>query len=332
MNARTHGGPDAQGVPLLDFSTNANACGPCAQALAAVQSADASRYPDGSYADLRAQIAVFHGVDAQRIVIAGSASEFIFRFTAWAKARGMGSVSLPLHAYGDYAAAARAIGLDLVPESLASLAWACEPSSPLGAAHAGLQALAAADGTVVLDLAYEPLRLEGSLGLDAPGLDRVWQLWTPNKALGLCGVRGAYAIAPLQAAQAVGTLEGLAPSWVLGAHGVAMLQAWCDPGVQDWLRESRTVLRGWKVRQEEVLRSLGLQCLPSLANFITCSTGLAPEALAARLGVLRHRGIKLRDCASFGLSGHVRVGVQAPAAQDTLAAAWKENAGGRHDG
>ena len=44
-----HGGPDAQGVPLWDFSTNANACGPCPEALAAVQQADATRYPDPAY-------------------------------------------------------------------------------------------------------------------------------------------------------------------------------------------------------------------------------------------------------------------------------------------
>ena len=32
-----HGGPDALGVPRWDFSTNANACGPCPPALQAVQ-------------------------------------------------------------------------------------------------------------------------------------------------------------------------------------------------------------------------------------------------------------------------------------------------------
>jgi histidinol-phosphate aminotransferase len=46
----------------------------------------------------------------------------------------------------------------------------------------------------VLDCAYRPLWLE-----DEPperNLDAVWQLWTPNKALGMTGVRAAYAIAP----------------------------------------------------------------------------------------------------------------------------------------
>jgi histidinol-phosphate aminotransferase len=39
-----------------------------------------------------------------------------------------------------------------------------------------------------------------------------------------------------------------------------------------------------------------------------------------RLQRLRTRGIKLRDAASFGLPGFVRLGVLSPAAQDALAA------------
>ena len=60
MTLQPHGGPDAQGVPRWDFSTNANACGPCPTALAAIQAADASRYPDPLYTALRARLAAFH--------------------------------------------------------------------------------------------------------------------------------------------------------------------------------------------------------------------------------------------------------------------------------
>ena len=55
--APLHGGPDAGGIPVLDFSTNSNACGPCPDALAVVQQADATRYPDPAYTALRAQLA-----------------------------------------------------------------------------------------------------------------------------------------------------------------------------------------------------------------------------------------------------------------------------------
>ena len=79
---RIHGGPDRHGVPLHDFSTNSNACGPCPDAAAAVRQADATQYPDASYSALREQLAAFHGVAVQRVVLAASASEFIFRITA----------------------------------------------------------------------------------------------------------------------------------------------------------------------------------------------------------------------------------------------------------
>ena len=39
---------------------------------------------------------------------------------------------------------------------------------------------------------------------------------------------------------------------------------------------------------------------------------------------LRARGVKLRDCCSFGLPGHVRLCVHTPEAQQALVHAWTE--------
>jgi histidinol-phosphate aminotransferase len=328
---RIHGGPDRLGVPLHDFSTNSNACAPCPAALAAVQHADASQYPDASYTALRQQLADFHGVDAPRVVLAASASEFIFRITALAAqmAGEGGAVWLPPHSYGDYAQAARAHRLAVAAEpAAAQLIWACEPSSPLGRAQAGLCDMVshpAAMAAVVLDRAYEPLRLSGAPTLTPAQLQNVWQLWTPNKALGLTGVRAAYAIAPVDAEEAVFALDQLSPSWPVGAHGVALLQAWTDPGVQTWLADSLNTLRDWKARQIALCSSMGWTCLPSDANFF-CARPALPEGLSLQqaLAQLRTYGIKLRDSASFGLPGHVRISVQPPAAQDTLHNAWQQ--------
>jgi histidinol-phosphate aminotransferase len=328
------------GVPLHDFSTNSNACGPCPLALAAVQAADATRYPDASYATLRAALAAFHAVAPWRIVLAGSASEFIFRITAWAKAQGACTVSLPTHAYGDYAHAAQAWGLKAVstPDA-ADLVWACEPSSPLGQVHthwpqwlvdsptqsspalesverdSPRQSIVASQ--LVLDCAYAPLRLGGIASLSGAQRDAVWQLFSPNKSLGLTGVRAAYAIAPLGADVAVHKLNAMAPSWVVGSHGVALLMAWTQPQVQAWLVHSVVRLGQWKARQIEQLTALGWTCLPSEANYFCARPphGVDASQLCARL---RQQGLKLRDATSFGLSGWVRLGVLPPAAQDAL--------------
>ncbi|WP_019573090.1 aminotransferase class I/II-fold pyridoxal phosphate-dependent enzyme [Curvibacter lanceolatus] len=325
---RVHGGPDALGVPLHDFSTNSNACGPCPAAWQQVQSADATHYPDAGYHALRERLAARHGVAPERVVLAGSASEFIFRFTAWAWREGLRHARLPRHAYGDYAQAAQAWGLALTTHDDAAepawpasappfLAWACEPASPLGDDLPG-DAVFQGAALAVLDRAYEPLRLSGASGLSADCLAHTWQLYSPNKALGLTGVRGAYALAPVGAEPAVGTLQALCPSWPLGAHGVALLQAWCEPAVHDWLAESLPRLRAWKARQQALCHHLGWLVQPSQANFFCVQP---TPAHAARLPGLREQGIKLRDATSFGLPGWWRMGVLPPAAQQALAQA-----------
>lgn len=318
---RLHGGPDALGVPRWDFSTNANACGPCPTALAAVQQADAPHYPDPAYTALRASLAAFHGVAQERLVLAGSASEFIARITAAVAHAGGQRVWLPPQAYGDYGHAAQAWGLQRVdPPAQAALAWLCEPSSPLGSAEPQAATVAQTDAVVVLDRAYEPLRLSGHCSLDAQALGRVWQLWSPNKALALTGVRGAYAIAPAHALALARRLDQMAPSWPLGAHAVAMLTAWVQADTQHWLAQSRQQLARWKTEQLALLQRAGWHCLSSDANYL-CAQAPQPVDAAA----LRAQGIKLRDTTSLGLPGHWRLGVLPLVAQQALGAAlWAQ--------
>lgn len=316
MTAIAHGGPDAQGVPVWDFSTNANAVGPCPSAFKAVQQADACRYPDPSYTALREALAAFHAVDAARIVLAGSASEFIGRFTAWVAREGGQRVWLPALAYGDYAHAAQAWKFERVHDpARAHLAWLCEPSSPLGEAEPFARRVVASGAQVVLDRAYEPLRLAGRCSLEPQALNRVWQLWTPNKALGLTGVRGAYAIAPERAVAEARALDQLAPSWPLGAHAVALLDAWVSSPAQDWLVQSLESLRDWRASQRELLTELDWVVLPGDANYFCAAPPRLLDAPA-----LRAAGIKLRDTTSFGLPDHWRLGVLPLKAQVALAA------------
>lgn len=313
---RVHGGTDALGAARFDFSTNSHAAGPCPLALAAVQAADATRYPDAGYAALRAALADFHGVAPWRVILAGSASEFIFRISARVARQGGRSVHVPRHAYGDYLHGAQAWGLAPVDDvEAADLVWACEPSSPLGQAHGPWPSrMGQAQGpAVVLDCAYAPLRLQGAPSLDATQRDAVWQLFSPNKALGLTGVRAAYSLAPILSQDAATQLDALAPSWVVGAHGEAMLLAWTQPATQQWLAQSLPLLRQWKDRQQSRLLALAWECQPSDANFF-CARPPVPIDTAA----LRAAGIKLRDATSFGLPGWYRLGTLAPEAQDAL--------------
>ncbi|PXW93275.1 histidinol-phosphate aminotransferase [Sphaerotilus hippei] len=327
-----HGGPDALGVPRWDFSTNANACGPAPGVVEVLARVDARHYPDPGYHTLREQLARLHRVDPCRIVPAASASEFIQRLsTAMALCRPGARVRWPVPGYGDYGRAAAALGLQ-ADDQAPDLCWHTEPSSPLGRADAPPPRPAAA--VLVVDRAYAPLRLEGR----APELPAAaWQLWSPNKALGLTGVRGAYAIAPeaaLAHAESLGEaspdlqarllqrVQALAPSWPLGAHAVGLLECWAGADTQAWVRDCLPVLRRWKQAQVALLQHAGWQVQASVTPFLVARAPHWPagQTPAALLAGWRERGLKLRDTTSMGLPGWVRLSVQPPAAQAALAA------------
>ena len=324
MLTPTHGGPDADGVPAHDLSSNANACGPYPEAVRVLRDADARHYPDPASTALRVQLAAWHGVAPARIVPAASGSEFIQRISAAVALQGGRAMWQPAQAYGDYARAAHAVGLVRTAEpEQAALLWACDPSSPLGQPEADLAERVVAlrpDQTLVLDQAYEPLRLQGALALTPDALGRLWRLVTPNKALGLTGVRAAYAIAPSEVdAALLARVRALAPSWPLGSHGEALLQSWATLDAEDWVAASRVRLREWKSQQIERLHAAGWQVAPSVANFFVATPPPAIGAdLGRHLGAWRAQGVKLRDCASFGLPGRLRMAVVGPAAQDVV--------------
>lgn len=314
---RVHGGPDAGGVPLWDFSTNANACGPCPHARARVQAADRQRYPDPAYDALRRRLAQWHGVAPQRILLAASGSEWIQRFSAWCARRGVRRLWWPRHAYGDYAHAAAVWGLEpAVRPQQAQAGWLCDPGSPLGQPEQAdvADALLAAGVPVVLDLAYAPLRLTGDAAVTEAQRARCWQLHSPNKALGLTGVRAAYVIAPEDADPSqLAELQALAPSWPLGADGVALLEAWAEPAVQGWLQATHATLAQWKAALVQTLEVMGWQVAESVTPFVCARP---PQPLDAR--ALRAQGVKLRDATSFGLHGWWRLSAQPPEALQAL--------------
>lgn len=321
---RQHGGPDARGPVRWDFSTNVNAAGPCPQALQALARVDASCYPDPRYHALRERLAAWHGVDARRILFAASASEFIQRITAVGQRLAPGPVAVPALAYGDYAVAARACGRAVVDADAdsATLRWCADPSSPLG--QDDPPPSDPSTTPTVVDAAYAPLRLAGATRWSDEVRHAVFQLYSPNKALGLPGIRGAYAIAPTAAAAAwpvqtwCEALNAAEPSWPLGAHAVALLDAWTDAANQAWLAEARQTLRGWTASLRTGLAELGLQPAPSVTPFLC-----ARRPAALRAEALRRDGLAVRDTASLGLPGWMRVSAQPPQALDALLGALR---------
>ena len=317
--SRMHGGPDASGAARWDFSTNANAAGPCPHALEALRRADPSRYPDPGYHRLRERLAAWHGVDVSRIVIAASASEFIQRITAVGARLAPGPVQVPRHAYGDYAAAARAHGRPVIVEGAApTLRWCADPSSPLGQDSVPPNDLPL--GTTVLDAVYAPLRLEGRSAWSSTARDAVFELVSPNKALGLPGVRAAYAIAPRD-----GGRTGAPPLPPPSPRGRWALTAWrCSKPGSAMARRSGWPnsfpgCAKWEAAASWPPQAAGAEVQPSVTPFVCARlpAGATPQAL-------RTCGIAVRDAASFGLPAWVRLSAQPPASVDALRQALHE--------
>ena len=328
-----HGGLD---VPW-DFSTNANCLGPCPAALEALRNVDAARYPDSRYPALIDKLAQWHGVHPGRVLLGASASELIGRLHMALRLLHGGAcdVAVPKPAYSDYEFSALSCGHRVITQSwqqsfsvdqTIQMHWMTVPDSPRGQGvdAASLQAhISRSAVRHVIDCAYQPLLLQGQR-LPQTLLDRAWSIWSPNKALGLCGVRGAYAIAPQRLDELTQVVRQLESSWVLGAHAQAMLSLWASDVAQDWLAQALAQLRVLKADQINMLESLGIHCKPSVSNFFVVQLAQDAALHAQRLKALMAQGVALRDTSSMGLPDWARMRVHTQAAREAFEVAWRQ--------
>jgi histidinol-phosphate aminotransferase len=308
----------------MDFSTNAHPMGANPWVTERIRRADRSRYPDLQYTALREELAGLHAVSPRRIVVGASASELIWRITRAWSGHERAAVITDERTFGEYLRAALHIGVPVVsPEgsrACSPLVWHCNPDNPTGASAdervaatlEWLRGRQAPRGMIAADLAYWPFRhLLGDrteLVTRATWANRVVQLWSPNKLHGLTGVRGAYLVLPASTAEIDGRLlASQAPSWVLGADGVALLSAHTRPRARAFVLSTAAKLRRWKHDQDRYLKEAGWQAQESHLHFGLWRPPVPPLAQLAWHAQLRHQGIKVRDASSFGRPGWVRL-------------------------
>jgi histidinol-phosphate aminotransferase len=316
-----HGGTDSRPDPRYDFSSNANPLGPCPSVLAAVRNADVTRYPDPGYTQLRAALADFHRTASERIVVGAGASELILRLIS----RIDGTVRQLVPTFSEYGRGARLAGRRLISarspaaflraqSQSPGLGFICWPNNPTGDMwSAEFVAAAAAAGPLVVDLAYAPLCDAGQTADIEAAAAGAYRLYSPNKAFGLTGVRGAYLITP----RIDRRLSNVAPSWVIGRDAVAMLESAILPQACTWLAQGMPQVKRWRTRLAASLRQLGLPVRESPATFLLAKVGNAARITAH----LRSRDVRVRDGSSFGLRQWIRLSAQPPAAQKALLAA-----------
>ncbi|ULH15701.1 aminotransferase class I/II-fold pyridoxal phosphate-dependent enzyme [Deinococcus sp. KNUC1210] len=320
-----HGGPDGQAAQL-DFSVNANPYGPNPLLLRALRSADHAEYPDPSYLALRSALADWHGVGAEQVVPAVGASELLHRVVRAYVEPGdrVLSVLAPFGEFGRAAALARAeLAVVTLPDAAdavqpgVKLVYLGHPHNPSGRrlTSAALATLAhacqQADALLVLDLAYAPFLPGCPAFADLPA---ALHLYSPGKAHGLVGARPAYALAPAGVAAA---LHNLAPAWVLPAGTAALLEAL--PRAQAYLAATLPLVARHAADLAHALSEVGTVEHHG-APYLLLEVGNAARVA----GELLSQGLRVRDCASYGLPEQLRLSARLPPDNARLVAVLRQ--------
>jgi histidinol-phosphate/aromatic aminotransferase/cobyric acid decarboxylase-like protein len=344
--ARVHGGLSDAELEVLglepddvsDWSSSTNPYGPAPVVLRALQEAAIGRYPDPSGRRARRALSLTLGVERDALVLGNGAADLLWSLArAWLAPGRRALLVEPT--FSEFRAAARAVGAELSewrsqPESSfrvdldavgeraravgASVVYVCAPNTPTGGALAAADvaafAQAHAELSIVLDQSFLSLsERHADAALRLP--DNVAAVRSLTKDHGIPGVRVGYLIARPELCAAV---EAGRPAWSTSAFAQAATVACCQ--CPEFVRESRERLLDDRRALERELAELGVACFPSVTSFLLARV---PEVAALRARLLERHRIVVRDCASFGLPGFMRLGAKPPAARQRLMAALR---------
>ena len=335
-----HGGDIYSRDVLLDLSSNMNPAGMPEEVIDAVHaSADScGRYPDPYCRELRKAISESEGVPADCIICGNGAAEIIYSYAYSLPKDRPALIVSPT--FSEYEAALKAAGVgarhyvlsesdgfrltdEILKQDLSSFCavFLCTPNNPTGLtvsrellnsiAETGVQLFC---DMCFLDLTEDPERY------DIPGLigryPNVTVLKAFTKSYSMAGLRLGYALS-----SGSGLLEDMSEktqcwnvSSVAQQAGIAAL------GCGGWLKDSVSAISAERARLTAELTDLGVEVLPSEANYLLLKTD------RALYDELLERRILIRDCSNYrGLGkGYYRIAVRTADENDILLKALKE--------
>jgi len=310
---------------IIDFSVNSNPLGSSPAAVEAARHAIWSHYPDDHARLLRRALAERNQVDERAVVVGNGSSELIWLIalafldpdnaalivgpTFGEYARAIRIVNGIVHEYRANAATGFAVDLAAVVEHAqavdARLVFLCNPNNPTGTllstSQLALLARAVPRTLVVVDEAYRPFVDDPPVTIPLLEHGNVVLLRSLTKDYALAGLRLGYALAP---GEIVAALDRVRPPWSVNAVAQAAgLAAIADDA---HLERARAEVRLARDYLTTTLRALGFRVMPSTANYLLVEVGNAGEV---RRQLLR-RAVCVRDCTSFGLPEHIRIGMR----------------------
>lgn len=212
--------------------------------------AEVNTYPHGGYGPLVPAIAHYAGVEPENVVLGAGADDLILLCARSYAGPGDVIAIAETPTYPMFAIAASLAGAQ-VGGVAPTLTFTCRPNNPTG----DLGELPEARPLAVDEAYFEYCAETAVDRLD----EGVVVIRTFSKAFGLAGARVGYALAPRDVAADLSARQSPAPISTLSAElAVAALKA--PPDVSPVLEE--------RERLASCLRALGLQPLPSRANFV----------------------------------------------------------------
>ncbi len=325
---------------IVKLASNENPRGPSPRVKQAIAAAaeEATRYPDGNGFTLKAVLSGRFAVAADQIVL-GNGSNDILELATQAflrpgdeavyaehafvvyplatQARGATGIVVPARRYGHDLAAMHAA---ITPRT--RIVFVANPNNPTGTWHPPdeIEAFIASvprNVLVVLDEAYheylEPAQQADSIAWVARH-PHLLVSRTFSKAYGLAALRVGYGIMDAAVADLLNRVRQ--PFNVNALAQAAAVAALADG---DYVEASRRQNREGMAQLEHAFGQLGLEFLPSHANFILVRVGDAARIDATLL----RQGVIVRPVAGYGLPQWLRVTVGLPAENERFVAALR---------
>ena len=308
-------------MTMLDLRDNVSLWGPppsASRVLASLSGTALAGYPGVDGAGLLPVLARYLGVSVDEIALGCGSDELIdLAFRTVEPGSRLVCPAPTFSMVARFAASSRLVPapaldvpsrpmpLEAVRDPDAAIVYLCSPNNPTGLPlreELVRAALARTRGLVILDQAYIEFADEPSYLAAVRASSHCLITRTFSKAWGLAGLRLGYAIG---APAIIARLRAMRGPYSVNAVAEAVAAAAIteDAG---WMRARAREVVEVRERLIEALKEIGMEPLPSKANFILVPTGDAP-ALASRL---REAGVAVRAFESLpGIGDAIRAGL-----------------------
>ncbi len=311
----------------LSSNENPLGCSPKATEAYAAAAGKLNVYPDGKAHVLREAVAERFKLEPERLVF-GCGSDEVFALINQAFLEPGDNIVEGQHAFAAYAIGARACQAEVrkAPETRYTvdvdemlklvdertrIVFVANPANPTGTwipgeeirrLHAGLppSVILVLDGAYA-EFATDP-NYEDGIAL-ARGSENIIVTRTFSKIHGLAALRVGWGYAPAHIADA---LERIRPPFNVNIPAIeAATAALGDP---DFQQRSRDLVEQWRPWLTQQLGGIGLEVVPSAANFILVGFPTTPGKTAAEADpFLASKGLIVRMVKSYGLPDHLRI-------------------------